>query len=237
MLSRGRPGRFRFAGALLVVGWLTGQSCAETGTKPDVPFAWTLPAEALQVDARMNVYLAGQSDTPADPFHGLLPLALALEGAKAVQFPTIEGEVGCAGQISLVGPDGGTCMLSNTEIAPANGFSGTISADRAFYLVGVFAKGADPTNPPNDLTVPATDTALQLTPVLNQVFAVGDGRTNDGSMQTIVVPEGADTLYLGYADAAGLIGHPGYYEDNVGNLRLIWTRLEALPANERRQRP
>lgn len=237
MLLCSRSDRVRFVGVLLVVGLLTGQSGAETGTKPDVPFAWTLPANALQVDARMNVYLAGQSSAPADPFYGLLPLALPLEGARAVQFPTIEGEVGCAGQISLVGPDGGTCMLSNTEIAPASGFSGTISADRAFYLVGVFAKDPDPTNPPDNFPVPAKDTALQLTPALNQVFAVGDGRTNDGSMQTIVVPEGADTLYLGYADAAGLIGHPGYYEDNVGNLRLAWTRLTALPAIEREQRP
>ncbi|WP_146152044.1 hypothetical protein [Ahniella affigens] len=177
----------------------------------------------------MNVYLAGQSDTPADPFHGQLPLALSLDGAKWLQFPRIEGEVGCAGQISLVGPDGGTCMLSNTEIAPANGFSGTASAERAFYLVGVFAKQPDPAAPPDTLTVSAQDTARELTPELNQVFAVGDGRTTDGMLQTIVVPDGADTLYLGYADAAGLIGHPGYYEDNVGQLRLTWSRLAAPP--------
>lgn len=235
MRSCRRPELIWVACALLGLMFGPTPAPAETGTSPDVPFAWTLPPDALHVDARMNVYLATQTEAPADPFYGLLPLALPLEGAKAVQFPTIEGEVGCAGQISLVGPDGGTCMLTNTEIAPANGFSGTVSADRAFYLVGVFAKNPDPTNPPDNVTVPAKDTALKLTPALNQVFAVGDGRTNAGSVQTIVVPEGADTLYLGYADAAGLIGHPGYYEDNVGNLRLAWTRLSALPANEREQ--
>lgn len=192
-------------------------------------FKWSLPEDALRVDARMSVYLAGQASPPADPLYGMLPLALPVEGASAFEFPTIEGRIGCASAIEH-GPDGGTCVSAESDITPANGFSGMRSRNRTMFLVGVFAQNPDPAQVPETLTAPEQDLELEVRPVLNQVFLIGDGRTQDQQLQRVMVPEGADTLYLGFADAAGFFGDPGYYEDNVGYLRIAATRVEAAAA-------
>jgi hypothetical protein len=57
-----------------------------------------------------------------------------------------------------------------------------------------------------------------LSPLLDQVFFIGDGLTGDGSgsVQQFIVPTGATVLYLGISDAPGYQGDPGAYGDNGG---------------------
>jgi hypothetical protein len=57
-----------------------------------------------------------------------------------------------------------------------------------------------------------------LSPLLDQVFYIGDGLTGDGSgsTQQFDVPAGATELVLGLGDAPGYNGNPGSYGDNLG---------------------
>lgn len=60
-----------------------------------------------------------------------------------------------------------------------------------------------------------------LSPLLNQVFFIGDGRVGTdgtGQQQLFYAPDGATRLYLGIADSSGR-SHPyspGAYGDNSG---------------------
>jgi hypothetical protein len=57
-----------------------------------------------------------------------------------------------------------------------------------------------------------------LSPLLDQVFFIGDGLTGDGagSIQDFYVPTGATELFLGIADAPAYGQPPGAYGDNYG---------------------
>ncbi len=52
-----------------------------------------------------------------------------------------------------------------------------------------------------DFTTSESRNYVSLQPKAGQIFFVGDGKTAEGSKQTIIVPEGAVTLYLGTMDA------------------------------------
>jgi hypothetical protein len=47
-----------------------------------------------------------------------------------------------------------------------------------------------------------------------------------GSNDTIVIPNGVNTLYFGFADASGFQGSSGYYQDNGGALQVT---ISAVP--------
>jgi len=193
-------------------------------TDPMREFAWTLSEDAASVDARANIYLAGQASAPADdPDLGLLPVAIELGAASTIQFPVIEGLLGCAGGAPVDGPDGGQCVSPSSDITAKNGYSGSKSSNRSLFLVGVFPVSPDPAKEVEAGVAPETDTETRIAPQPNQVFLIGDGKAADGQLQTFVKPEGASTLYLGFADAGGFYGEPGAYEDNVGYLRYTHT--------------
>jgi hypothetical protein len=58
----------------------------------------------------------------------------------------------------------------------------------------------------------------QLSPLIQQTFFIGNGRTSSGAVQTFHVPAGATRLYLGFADAVSFVGTPCCYGDNSGSL-------------------
>jgi hypothetical protein len=187
-------------------------------------FPWTLPEDATRVDARTNIYLAGLAAAPAnDPGQGQLPVAIDVGQATTIQFPTIEGLLGCAGGQPGDGPDGGQCVSATTNISAMNGYSASKSTNRSLFLVGVFPVAPNPETAVEAGIAPETDTESRVSPLANQVFLIGDGKTADGQLQTFVKPEGATTLYLGFADGFGFSGAPGAYDDNTGYLRVSAT--------------
>ncbi|MBK6728601.1 MAG: hypothetical protein IPG63_15485 [Xanthomonadales bacterium] len=191
---------------------------------PLVHHKWTLSDDAARVDARANIYLAGQAEAPAaDPGQGMLPVAINLATATTIQFPVIEGLLGCAGGEPVDGPDGGQCVSPSTDITAKNGYSGSKSSNRSLFLVGVFPVDPKPEVEVEAGVAPETDSEARIAPKANQVFVIGDGKTADGQLQSFVKPEGATTLYLGFADAGGFYGEPGAYEDNVGYLRYTYS--------------
>lgn len=186
-------------------------------------FAWALPETATSVDARSNIYLAGEKVDPVDtPSLGVVPTAITLGDASGVRFDTIEGQVGCAGALAN-GPDGGDCVSMKTDISASNGYSAMRSSNRSMFLVGVFPVAPDSAVEVEAGAAPETDTDERISPKPNQIFLIGDGKTADGKPQTFIKPEGATTLFVGFADAFGFIGAPDAYDDNVGRLRMAFT--------------
>jgi hypothetical protein len=188
---------------------------------PLVDYKWTLSEDAARIDARANIYLAGQTEVPGgDVSQGVLPVAIDMSQETTIQFPVVEGLLSCAGGAPSDGPDGGQCVSAATDIAASHGFSASKSSNRSLFLVGVFPVSPNPETEVEAGVAPEADTESTIAPKANQVFLIGDGKTADGALQTFVKPEGATTLYLGFADGYGFSGSPAAYDDNTGYLRF-----------------
>jgi hypothetical protein len=161
---------------------------------------------------------------------------------RAIQFTSVTGLVS-AGPYPVQpfpgwpynGPDGGTNPAGLvTNILSWNGISGTLS-DRYLPLMGVFLSDTQPprstltnpgTAPPRlDFTASGLGTNFSvLSPLLEQNFFIGDGRTDWGVTQRFNIPAGSTHFYLGFLDCntfgwavPGI--HPDYpsaYWDNAG---------------------
>jgi hypothetical protein len=97
-----------------------------------------------------------------------------------------------------------------------------IKAPVGGFVAGVFEAGGTPTGtPPPSLDFTASGLGtnfLTLSPVLNQIFYIGDGLTGDGTgtVQTFFIPSGATLLYLGIPDQCQSNGPTGCHADNSG---------------------
>lgn len=191
-------------------------------------------ASTLTVPGTANIFGAGHGSppNPAGTSHGVpgsgagtLPVSLAVVGGQSVSFSSITGTVYCCSPFAnSANPDGSTAAPTNVN--SYGGISG-IKAGTWMFLAGVFTDGtepADPAPPRLDFTSLGTNFA-SLAPALDQTFFIGDGLTGTGSgaRQTFVAPAGATRLYLGFADAYGFQGDPGYYGDNTGSYAVTPT--------------
>jgi hypothetical protein len=96
-----------------------------------------------------------------------------------------------------------------------NGISDAMIPLNAF--VGVFL-GPDqpnltPSPTPLDFSTPTDRDYLLLEPGLKQVFFIGDGLTSASAVQQIVIPDGAERLFLGTMDGC-------CHSDNVGSFAV-----------------
>lgn len=196
----------------------------------------TLPARATEVasaNATDNIYGAGQSAAPGG---GTVPGAIIKVPRTAACFVVraITGSLAChakEGCITLNSsmhfrndPDGAYAQVPVSENDGTKVISG-IKAPGAGYLVGLFVAGRTPKGPapaPLDFTTGSGTAFTSLSPLLDQTFFVGDGRTNkdNGPRQTFMIPTGATTLYFGVSDACGFQGAPGCYFDNAGTYQF-----------------
>ena len=193
---------------------------------------------SVMVDANASIDDAGNSPLQ---FGGNAPTAITLvSGASSVQFTDVTADRVTMDGTNFNDPDGvGAAPATSTNTGTST-ISG-ITAPNAGYLVGVFVDGTVPSG-----TAPAllnfTSNGLgtsfaSLSPLLDQVFFIGDGLTGDGtgSVQTFDAPDGATTLYLGIADACFFNGPPGCYDDNSGVFTLDvsqQTSQQVTPAPE-----
>jgi PEP-CTERM motif len=118
-------------------------------------------------------------------------------------------------------PDGTGGPVSGFPAAGTGSLSG-LTAPGSGYLAGVFVASGGPSGPaPAALDYTSTN-ATSYSPLLDQVFFIGDGLTGDGTgtQQTFYVPTGAGVLYLGISDICVYDGGPGCYSDNVGAYTL-----------------
>ena len=165
------------------------------------------------------------------PGAGTAPAAIHLPSGtnRSINFPSITGTV--SGNTSLAikaGPDGYTSGGFTTNITGVRGLSGIIdtASTGAFALLGVFTGNTIPASgAPATLNYANTRSAASTSPLLDQLFFIGDGKTGTGSgaLQKINIPSGATRLYLGFGDSqASFHGPPGAYGDDGGKLTVSY---------------
>ena len=120
-----------------------------------------------------------------------------------------------------------TARLPFEAYTTAGVLAAITAAGRSMFLTGVFLADSLPGSAPSSLSY-GSNSAYQLSsysPLLGQVFFIGDGLTGNGSgsAQKFYVPDGATRLYLGFVDGWGFSGTPGYYNDNSGSLTFSAT--------------
>lgn len=133
-----------------------------------------------------------------------------------------EGLIGCCSAISAAHtPDG---AAGSMNIIGANGLS-SLTGNGLVPLVAVFTTDTDPFGgaAPAALGFDANN-PTGLSPLLNQVFYVGDGRAgrNDagGAFLSFLAPSTATRLYIGVIDASGFNAPTGFYHDNPGSFSV-----------------
>ncbi|WP_293457405.1 PEPxxWA-CTERM sorting domain-containing protein [Phenylobacterium sp.] len=132
------------------------------------------------------------------------------------------GLVDCCGGVNLnIPPDGGN---SGMNVGGANGLS-SLSGNANIPLVGVFTTDADPFGgvAPAALSFDVANPS-SLSPLLHQVFYIGDGHAGEddplGAQLTFTAPTNATRLYIGVIDAFSFSSTTGYYADNDGSFAV-----------------
>jgi len=178
------------------------------------------------VPGQANIFGAGHDigPNPGGDGRGVLPPVRILPAGatRIVTFPEVTGCVQpIAGETPYNGPGGD--LVGRTDIASWDGIAGIVHEQNGMFLVGVFLSDAEPADPaPERLEFTGGEDFEVLAPGLAQVFFIGDGIG-----RRFEAPAGATRLFLGFADAAGYIGLPGWYGNNRGELKVV-VAVEAL---------
>jgi hypothetical protein len=155
----------------------------------------------ITVDARDDIFLAGQDTVPTNfPYepHAGGPGAGLLPASVTV-FPGENMTLTASGTVSCCyggSPTNGPDGLAGSLNIPGFGNVDRYVGSATMAWVGVFGGPG--------ITTPW------------RVFQIG-------SSYRMTVPNGATTLYLGFADAFGGNNVPGYYNDNTGSLTVTIT--------------
>ena len=193
----------------------------------------------VAVSGQANIYGAGLTTPPAPGGGGggVLPVKVTLASLgspKVVDFPSASGTVsGWAAEGGYNGPDGGSSWGGVTNVPAYGGISGIQDNVATMFVVGVFlGSSGQPLTPPPTLNVTIANNEAAFAPQLGQQFFIGNGRMASQALQSFVVPSGASTLYLGFAEVFGFNDPsllPGYYGDNGGSIAIDVEAGTALP--------
>ena len=184
-------------------------------------------ASSVTVQSTGSIYATGAGSTA--------PTMITLPpGATSVVFNSVTGSIttGCGSSEGCIilnhgtgdnpnDPDGVGAVPATSSNTGTSSISG-MTAPGAGYLVGLFVPAGGPAGAaPAALNFTSTGLGIaftSLSPLLDQVFFIGDGLTGNGTgtLQTFIVPAGATQLWLGISDAPGYVGAPGAYGDNLG---------------------
>ena len=109
---------------------------------------------------------------------------------------------------------------AGSSLLSLDGISGYAGPEGA--LTGVFLSDEVPSIEPAPITLDFTPTGIgtdfaTLSPLIGQVFYIGDGVRSNGEVQTFIAPKGATRLALGVPDGFLFDGAPGAYDDNDGS--------------------
>jgi hypothetical protein len=203
------------------------------------------PGLLLLVSANTDVYQAGGNK---DNSGGVSPYPYVFPAApgQVLTFSAIVGKWTCADPAGApYGPDGTSnaaetaCYPRASISNPIGAFSGYYTTDFTGALAGVFLEDTLPASAPPPLRFYVSDSSqggiqtdfATLSPLIGQVFFIGDGLTGTGtgSVQTFQVPATATHLYLGYVDSCSATGmtSPGCYGDNGSALAAVFRLSQA----------
>lgn len=187
--------------------------------------------ETVTVSGKANIYGAGHASPPVAGFGGSgdLPPVISfsagagqtLEIVSATGTVLLDAVTNNAG-IGPSGPDGGP-FYAPTDVTSTGGLAG-IQSNVTGFLTGVFLDDSEPTGGGPavlDFTSGGLGTNFTtLSPLIGQVFFIGNGRTSSGAVQKFQIPSTATRLFLGVVDAAdgdNAAGPPQAYGDNGGS--------------------
>ena len=205
-----------------------------------------LPAHeqlTLTVDATMDIFQAGGN---IDSSGGGAPAAFtfAAQPSRSVTFPRVAGSWTCQTGYPNYSADGetsGYCLSAgrSSNFSSVGLLSGYQTTDFVGALVGVFLEDTLPKTAPAGFRFYVTNSSeggvptgfLTLSPLIGQVFFIGDGMTatGTGALQTFAVPPTATHLYLGYVDNCMESTVPGCYGDNVGSQSVTVLLRDYVP--------
>ena len=177
----------------------------------------TTTTGSATVQPNADIYASGNQISDINVSGGTLPGSIDVTGSTYLTFG-VSGSITINGGGNFNNADGVGAAPSSSYSSGAGSISG-ITAPGGGYLVGVFIEGNGPSGPPPtalDYTAAGAESQTSYSPLLDQVFFIGDGLTGNGtgSTQTFYVPTGATALYLGISDACNYSGSPSCYGDN-----------------------
>jgi hypothetical protein len=153
--------------------------------------------------------------------------------------PTVDLDYGAGSIVTFSSVTGTVTPISGTPL-PADGLNagfttpngsgmaGFTHATNARSMVAVFLGPGELFDPaPARLTF-ANGNFTSLSPLIGQMFFVGDGRTADGTVQQFIVPAGATRLALGTYDLCSG-GAIGCFGDNTGAYQATGQLAPAPP--------
>ena len=184
------------------------------------------------VSGKASVYdIFGHAGNPGGDYGPDLPAVLTTFAAASGNIFSFlaSGSVSCCSDAPNIPPDGAG---GGMNVLGANGLSG-LSGNQHIPLVGVFTTDVDPFGgvAPASLSFDVNN-PLSLSPLLNQVFYIGDGLSGylnaGGSSLSFNAPNTATRLYLGAIDAFGFGGQTGYYNDNNGSFSVDVTLTQRV---------
>jgi hypothetical protein len=165
---------------------------------------------------------AGDTDTAPDQ-SPIFVESLTLAPRSTLTF-AVTGLVGIQGG-SESPPDGNAANVGYILTGLENGISTLVAPLES--LVGVFLGPEQPNTtaapPPLDFASSESRDYQSISPLLKQVFFIGDGRTSDGKTQLVIVPQGATRLYLGVMDGYGWSNNVGSFNVSISSVRTILT--------------
>ncbi len=183
------------------------------------------------VDTRTSLYLAGgnaYTNPPVGGQPGLVPTAINLNaGMGRVLTVTADGSAAFCGAGVCVAPTPDGPAIGGTSLNASGSISGIVAPTSGF-LAGLFLGPSLPGAAPSALNFNTlTTTFASVAPAVGQLFFIGDGLAG-ALQQQFLVPDGATRLYFGIADGGSFVGNPGFYDDNVGTYRAVYS-VSAVP--------
>jgi hypothetical protein len=202
--------------------------------------------QAMSVPATSNPYLAGSppgtianpgnphnnpdyAGTASDPKQSPVQASgLSIVPGSSLTFDSVQGGANNFSSSTLYTPDGNTGWITDNLLGAENGKSDVFAPINA--VMGVFlgpndpATDGNPVPPTLDFSTDDERNFQTLQPQLKQVFFIGDGRRDDGSVQGFVVPPGATRLFIATMDQYEWNNNIGGYTvtaHNVGTITLV----------------
>jgi alpha-tubulin suppressor-like RCC1 family protein len=179
---------------------------------------------SISVDGRANAWAAGLTTPPGG---GMLPpmITLAHGGGAIVTFQNVTGTVTHGTAFANLPPDGVAGAWTAPDGASIAGYT---HATLMRGMVGVFLASITPLSPLPPRLSFADGNFTSLSPVIGQMFFIGDGRTAAGDLQQFRVPLGATRLAIGGTDLCSG-GTIGCFDDNTGAWQTNFTVTRAAP--------
>ena len=212
----------------------------QAGENATDTFTYTIVDEnfiTISVPGTSNPWLAGMPDgstSGSDVAPNQSPievLGLSLTEGNVLTF-SASGLVANSPLQPLVGPDGNIAGISPHIPGADNGIADIVAPKNS--LIGVFLDSNQPSDTPApsnlDFTSLESRNDLSLLPEIKQVFFIGDGATDSGSNQQIIVPEGATRLFLGTKDGGEWNNNIGFFDVEIreGSLATVNVNIEGV---------